>query len=63
MAEVEGIRNSRLLTVETLGGITYPSDLLAIQSKFVLPPANKYQKEDLYTRKYWRMVQHLVNEF
>ena len=31
--------------------------------KVVLPPAGKFQKEDLHTRKYWRRVQHLANEF
>ena len=34
-----------------------------MKSKVVLPPAGKFQKGNLYTRKYWRMVQHLANEF
>ena len=34
-----------------------------MKSKVMLPPAGKFQKEDLYTRKYWRRVQHLANEF
>ena len=68
MAEVEGIMNSRPLTVETLSDITSykplsPLDLLTMKSKVVVPPAGKFQKEDLYTRKYWRTVQHLANEF
>ena len=68
MAEVEGIMNSRPLTVETLSDVTSynllsPSGLLTMKSKVVIPPAGKFQKEDLYTRKYWRRVQHLANEF
>ena len=68
MAEVERIMNSRPLTVETLSDVTSykplrPSDLLIMKLKFVPPPASKFQKEDLYTRKHWRRVQHLVNEF
>ena len=67
MEEV-GIMNSRPLTVETLSDVSSykplsPSDLLTIKSKVVLPPAGKFQKEDLYTRKYWWRVQHLANEF
>ena len=68
MAEVEGIMNSRPWTVETLSDVTSysllsPSGLLTMKSKVVIPPAGKFQKEDLYTRKYWRRVQHLANEF
>ena len=59
MTEVEGIMNSRPLTVETLSDVTsYKplslSDFLTVKSKFVIPSAGKFQKEDLYTRKYWR---------
>ena len=68
MAEVERIMNSRPLTLETLIDVTsYKSlslsDLLTMRSKVELPPAGKFQKEDLYTRKYWRRVQQLANEF
>ena len=66
MAKVEGIINSRPLIVETLSAVTSckrssPSKLLTM--KVVLPPAGKFQKEDLYTRKYLRRVQQLVNKF
>lgn len=59
---------SRPLTVEILSDVTsckplFPSDLLAMKSKAVLPPAGKSQKEDRYPRKYWRSAQHLANEF
>ena len=68
MAEVERIMNSRLLTAEPLSDFTSykplsPSDLLTMKSKVLLPPASKFQKEDPYTRKYWRRIQHLANEF
>ena len=54
--------------METLSDVTSykplsPSDLLTMKPKVVLPPAEKFQKEDLYTRKYWRRVQHLAFEF
>ena len=68
MAEVEGIMNSRQLTVNTVSDVSSykplsPSGLLTMRSKVVLPPAGKFQKEYHYTRKYWRQVQHLANEF
>ena len=47
MVEVEGIMNSRPLTVKTLSDITSykplsPSDLLMMKSKIVLPPTGKF---------------------
>ena len=68
LMEKVGIMNSRPLTVETLSDVSSykplsPSDLLTIKLKVVLPPAGKFQKENLYTRKYWRRVRHLANEF
>ena len=65
---VERIMNCKSLTVETLSAVTNykplsPLDFLTMKSKVVLPPACKFQKEDLYTRKYWIRVQHLANEF
>ena len=68
MAEVERFMNSRPLTVETLIDVTSyeslsPSDLLTMRSKVELPSAGKFQKEDLYARKYWRRAQQLANEF
>ncbi len=40
-----------------------PSNLLTMKSKLVLPPPGVFQKADLYSRKRWRRVQHLANEF
>ena len=68
MAEIEGIMNSRPLTVETSSDVTsykqlFPSDLLTMKWKVVPAPAGKFQKEDLYSRKYWRRVHYLASEF
>ena len=68
MVQVKGIMNSRSLTVETLIRVTSykpfsPSDLHTMNSKLVLLAAGKFHKEDVYTRKYLRRVQHLANEF
>ena len=65
MVEVEGIMNSRPLTLSDATSYKPlpPSDLLTMKSKVVLPLAGKFQKEDLYTRKYWRRIPHLANEF
>ena len=68
MAEVEGVMNSRPLSMETLSYVTsYQSlsqpDLLMMNSKVNLLPPSNFQKEDIYIRRYWRRVQHLANEF
>ena len=64
MVEVEGIMNSRQLTLSDATSYKPlpPSDLLMMKSKVVLLLAGKFQK-DLYTWKYWRRVPHLANEF
>ena len=68
MNEAAAIVNSRPLTVENLNDplssepLT-PSHLLTMKTKVVLPPPGEFQKVDLYSRKRWRRVQHLVNEF
>ena len=68
MIEAETIINSRPLTVENLNDPNSdkplsPSMLLTSKSDVVLPPPGKFEKPDLYARKYWRRVQHLANEF
>ena len=68
MADVERNMDSKPLTAETLSDVTShkplsPSDLLTTKSKVVLPPAEKFQKKDLCTRKYRRRSHHLANEF
>ena len=67
LLEAEAIVNSRPLTTENLNDpdsmpLT-PSRLLTMKSKLILPPPGVFQKEDIYSRKRWRRVQHIANEF
>ena len=62
MTEVEGILNSRPLTVETINDPTSfqplsPINLLTMKSKVVSPPG-KFLKPDVYSKKRWRCIQH-----
>ena len=68
LAETEAIVNSRPLTVDTLGDVQSehpicPSNILTMKSKVVLPPPGHFLKADEYSRKRWRRIQHIVNEF
>ena len=68
LCEVEAIINSRPLTVENLNDPSSldpltPNHLLTMKSKVVLPPPGMFQPADLYSRKRWRRIQHLANEF
>ena len=68
LCECEAIINSRPLTVTNLndpGSLEplTPSHLLTLKSKVVLPPPGMFQSPDLYSRKRWRRIQHLSNEF
>ena len=52
------------LTMKTLSDATSykplsASELLTVRSKLVLPPAEKIQKEDFYTRFLYLSLQHL----
>jgi hypothetical protein len=40
-----------------------PNHLILLCSDVVLPPPGKFEDVDLYSRKRWRRVQHLVNVF
>ena len=67
MAEVEAIVNSRPLTLEDINDpesmpLT-PNHLLTLKSKIVMPPPGAFESADLYSRKRWRVVQHLANTF
>lgn len=68
MCEAEAIVNSRPLTVDSLNDpdsldpLT-PNHLLTLKTKILLPPPSNFQAEDLYSRRRWRRVQHLSNEF
>jgi hypothetical protein len=68
MMEVANIVNSRPLTVTNLNDpcsfqpLT-PNQLLTMKSNIVLPPPCNFQSADLYSRRLWRRVQHLADEF
>ena len=40
-----------------------PANLLTMKSKVILPPSGCYSSADIYSRKRWRRVQHIANEF
>ena len=65
--EVEAIVNSRPLAVDSLTDVSIdpltPNHLLTMTSKVVFPPPGVFQKADIYSRKRWRAVQYLANEF
>ena len=68
LVEVESIINSRPLTIDTVSDPTEPMplspmNLLTMKSKVVLPPPGEFDESDLYSRKRWRRIQFLANEF
>ena len=68
MVETEGILNSRPLTVEMISDSSSelplsPANILTLKSKVVMPPPGEFSKPDLYCRKRWRCIQHVINEF
>ena len=68
VVETEAILNSRPLTTddftwkETPNPPT-PNHLLTQKSQMILCPPGIFQQAELYSRKRWQRVQHLVNEF
>ena len=40
-----------------------PNHLLTLKPKILLPPPGESQRTDLYSKKWWRRVQYLTNEF
>lgn len=68
MVEAEAIVNSRPLSTDDLTCKETPYPLIPIhlltqKSQVVLPPPGVFQRADIYSRKRWRRVQHLGNEF
>lgn len=68
MCEAAAIVDSRPLTVANIHDPNsleplIPNHLLTMKSKIILPPPGQFQREDLYSRKRWRRVQYLTNEF
>ena len=68
LAEIENVTNSRSLNVIVLSDPSSmkpisPMTLLTQKSKVVYPLPGKFESSDVYSRKHWRRVQHIVNEF
>ncbi|XP_042887995.1 uncharacterized protein LOC122263572 [Penaeus japonicus] len=67
MVEAETIVNGRPLTVDNISSQSLepltPNHLLTMKTKVVLPPPGAFQSDDQYSRKRWRRVQYLANEF
>lgn len=67
MVEAESIMNGRPLCADDLGTETpeplTPNLLLTGKVKVVLPPPVEFQRGDVYSRKLWKRVQYLVDEF
>ena len=68
MCEAEAIVNSRPLTTDRLATTCSlepltPNHLLTMKTEVLLPPQGDFKRADLYSRKRWRRVQHLANEF
>ena len=68
MAKVGAVLNSRPLTVDNLSNPDdlpplCPSQLLTLKCKDILPPPGQFLPKDIYSRRQWRRIQHLANEF
>ena len=68
MTEVENVINSRHLTVENLSEPGFPepitpNHLLTSKTEIVLPPPGSFERVDLHSRKRWRRVQFMANQF
>jgi hypothetical protein len=66
--EAENVINSRPLVVEDLSDAESPApltpnQLLTMKSTVVLSPPGNFERPDLYSRKRWRRVQYLANQF
>ena len=66
--EAAAIVNGRPLTVDTLNDPLSspplsPNLLLTMKTNVILPPPGNFQKSDIYSRKHWRRVQYLLNQF
>ena len=67
LTEAEAIVNSRPLTLENLhdpeSEPLSPNQILTMKTKVASPPPGVFQSEGAYSRKRWRVVQHLANAF
>ena len=68
MVECETIINSRPLTVDTISNLNSPAPLapaniLTMKSKVILPPPGVFERPDIFSKRRWRRVQHIADEF
>ena len=65
MVEAEAIINSRPLSLNFASQLEplTPNHLLTMKSNIILPPPGEFQRADVYSKKRWRRVQYLINEF
>jgi hypothetical protein len=68
MCEAMAIVNSRPLTVDNIDDplsptALSPNQLLTMKSNIFYPPPGNFQREDSYSRKRWRRVQYLSEQF
>ena len=68
MCEAENIINGRPLVTDVLNDpfvepLTPNHFLLCSKSKVVLPPPGNFVKNDVFSKKNWRRVQYLLNQF
>ena len=68
MAEIAAVINSKPLTADSLHRPDdpfplCPANLLMMKSKVICAPPGKFEKSDLYSKRFWRRVQYLANEF
>ena len=68
MIEAEAIVNSRPLTTDDLTDpdsqdVFTPNHLLTMKSSIILTPPGNFQRADVYSKKRWRRVQQLADEF
>ena len=62
--EVMAIINSRPLGSVAEDGVPLtPNRLLTMKSKVTIPPPGEFSDSDVYSRKRWRVVQQLANQF
>lgn len=68
MREEEAVVNSRRLTTESITSpgsaeALTPNHLLTLKTRVLLPPPGAFKSADFYSKKWWRLVQHLTNDF
>ena len=68
MIEAEAIVNSRPLTTDDLTDpdsqdVLNPNHLLTMKSSIILAPPGNFQRANVYSKKRWRRVQQLADEF